>query len=85
VPDVRLTLLSKPGCHLCDDAREVVLAVAAERGLALEERNILDDEALLAEYAEEIPVLLIDDRVHQIWRIDPERLRGALDERKAQA
>lgn len=77
----RLTLLGKPGCHLCDDARQIVLEVAAERGLALEERNILDDEKLLAEYAEEIPVLMIDDRVHQIWRIDPARLRRALDER----
>ena len=85
MPEPRLTLLSKPGCHLCDDARPIVLEVAGERGLAVEERNILDDEALLAEYAEEIPVLLIDDRVHQIWRIDPERLRHALDERQGRA
>ncbi|GMA90412.1 glutaredoxin family protein [Homoserinibacter gongjuensis] len=85
MPDVRLTLLSKPGCHLCDDARQIVLEVAGERGLTVEERNILDDEALLAEYAEEIPVLLIDDRVHQIWRVDPERFRRALDEREGRA
>lgn len=82
---MRLTLLSKPGCHLCDDARQIVLEVAGERGLTVEERNILDDEALLAEYAEEIPVLLIDDRVHQIWRVDPERFRRALDEREGRA
>lgn len=82
MPAARLTLLSKPGCHLCDDARVIVLEVAAERGLELEERNILDDEQLLARYAEEIPVLMIDDRVHQIWRIDPARLNRALDERR---
>lgn len=81
----RLTLLGKPGCHLCDDARAIVLEVAGERGLELEERNVLDDEALLAQYAEEIPVLLIDDRVHTIWRVDPERLRRALDERETTA
>jgi glutaredoxin len=85
VPAPRLTLLGKPGCHLCDDARAIVLEVAAERGLELEERDILQDEALLAQYAEEIPVLLIDDRVHTIWRVDPERLRRALDEREATA
>ena len=85
MPAPRLTLLGKPGCHLCDDARAIVLEVAGERGLELEERNILDDEALLAQYAEEIPVLLIDDRVHTIWRVDPERLRRALDEREATA
>lgn len=78
---MRLTLLAKPGCHLCDDARAIVLEVAAERGLGIDEVNILDDAKLLAEYAEEIPVLMINDRVHQIWRIDPARLRRALDER----
>ena len=85
MPAPRLTLLGKPGCHLCDDARAIVLEVAGERGLEVEERNILDDEALLGQYAEEIPVLLIDDRVHAIWRIDPARLRRALDEREALA
>jgi len=85
VPAPRLTLLVKPGCHLCDDARAIVAEVAGQRGLVLVERNILEDAALLAEYAEEIPVLLIDDRVHTIWRVDPERLRRALDEREASA
>ena len=85
MPAPRLTLLGKPGCHLCDDARAIVLEVAGERGLQLEERNILDDEALLDQYAEEIPVLLIDDRVHTIWRVDPVRLRRALDEREVSA
>ncbi len=82
MPAPRLTLLGKPGCHLCDDARAIVLEIAAERGLELEERSILDDEALMVQYAEEIPVLLIDDRVHTIWRVDPARLRRALDERE---
>ncbi|MBN9139337.1 MAG: glutaredoxin family protein [Micrococcales bacterium] len=85
MPAPRLTLLGKPGCHLCDDARAVVLEVAGERGLELEERDILQDPELLDRYAEEIPVLLIDDRVHTIWRVDPERLRRALDEREASA
>ena len=83
--DIRLTLIGKPGCHLCDDAREVVQAVMAEvqatdaaPGIALEERSILDDAALAARYAEEIPVLLIDGEVHDYWRIDPVRLKTAL-------
>ena len=85
MPAPRLTLLGKPGCHLCDDARAIVLEVAGERGLELEERNILDDAELLDRYAEEIPVVLIDDRVHTIWRVDADRLRRALDEREASA
>ena len=80
-----ITLLTKPGCHLCDAAREVVETVVAELGSAVpglavpvEELSILDDPALLATYAEEIPVVLINGRVHNIWRIDPVRLRTAL-------
>jgi glutaredoxin len=78
----RVTLLGKPGCHLCDDARAVVLEVLADRPeVAFEELSILDDAELLDRYVEEIPVVLIDDRVHTIWRVDAERLRRALDER----
>ena len=74
-----VTLLGKPGCHLCDDARAVLVAVLAEHpGVSFEEKSILDDPALLDAYAEEIPVVLIDDRVHTIWRVDEARLRAAL-------
>jgi hypothetical protein len=72
-------MLGKPGCHLCDDARAIVTEVLTGfPGVTFDERSILDDPALLDEYAEEIPVVLIDGRVHTIWRVDPERLRAAL-------
>ncbi len=75
----RLTLLSRPGCHLCDDARAVVGEVlVGYPDVQFEEVSIADDEALTREYAEEIPVVLIDDRVHTIWRVDPVRLVRAL-------
>jgi hypothetical protein len=74
----RITLLGKPGCHLCDDARLVVSRVADDLGTPWEERSILDDEALLEEYAEQIPVVLIDGRQHTFWRVDEARLRAAL-------
>ncbi|MDF1477941.1 glutaredoxin family protein [Leifsonia sp. H3M29-4] len=78
----RLTLLSKPGCHLCDAAREVVTEVVAQLGdeasVTVEELSILDDPELNARYWDEIPVVLIDGVVHNIWRIDAERLRAAL-------
>ena len=76
----QLLLLGKPGCHLCDDARVVIESVLSDRSdVAFEERSILDDPALLDLYAEEIPVVLIDDRVHTIWRVDRARLTAALD------
>ncbi|GGF04645.1 glutaredoxin family protein [Mycetocola zhadangensis] len=80
-----LTLISKPGCHLCDDARAVVARVMADIStsadapeVTLDEVSILDDAELHERYAEEIPVLLINGRVHNYWRIDPTRLTSAL-------
>lgn len=75
----RLTFVGKPECHLCDDARVVVDGVLADLpGVELIERSILDEPELFEAYADEIPVLLIDDRVHTIWRVDAGRLRSAL-------
>ena len=82
---IQLTLIGKPGCHLCDDAREAIDGVLFEFRTAnpgvevlVEEQNILLDDALNAKYAEEIPVLLIDGNMHNYWRIDVERLMRAL-------
>jgi glutaredoxin len=79
-----VTLVTKPGCHLCDAAREVVLAVVAGTdGVRFVERSIEDDAELYDRFVEEIPVVLINDRVHNIWRVDPDRLRAALQEATA--
>jgi len=74
----RVTLYSKPGCHLCDDARTVIERVCADLGESYEEVSILDDPALVERYAEEIPVTLVDGRQHDFWRVDESRLRAAL-------
>lgn len=75
----RLTFVGKPDCHLCEDAHAVVEGVLADfPDVEVIERSILDEPALFEAYADEIPVVLIDDRVHTIWRVDAARLRGAL-------
>lgn len=74
----RVTLYSKPGCHLCDDARVVIERVCADLGESYAEVSILDDPALLERYGEEIPVTLVDGRQHDFWRVDESRLRAAL-------
>jgi glutaredoxin len=73
-----VTLLSKPGCHLCDDARAVVAAVCSETGTPWQERDITQDAELQEEYWEQIPVVLVDGEQHTFWRVDAERLRKAL-------
>ena len=74
----RITLLGKPGCHLCDDARAVVARVADDLGVSWEEWSIADDPALEEEYWEQIPVTFVDGRQHDYWRVDEGRLRAAL-------
>ena len=75
----RLTFVGKPDCHLCEDARAVVDEVLADfPDVELNERSILDEPELFDAYVEEIPVVLIDDRVHTIWKVDAGRLRAAL-------
>ena len=78
VTEPRITLIGKPGCHLCDDARVVVMSVARETGAAVREVSIMDDEELAGLYAEQIPVVLVDGKVHDFFRVDADRLRGAL-------
>lgn len=84
---VSLTLISKPGCHLCDAARDVMTSVIGELGdeasVTVEEKSIFDDADLLEKYVEEIPVVLINGKVHNIWRVDPARLKKALLEASA--
>jgi glutaredoxin len=74
----RITLIGKPGCHLCDDARAVVARVAEELGVGWTELDITGDEELAQRYWEQIPVTLVDGRRHDFWRVDEARLRAAL-------
>jgi hypothetical protein len=78
VSEPRVTLIGKPDCHLCEDARAVVAAVCAETGDAFMELSILDDPELADLYWEQIPVTLVDGVQHDYWRVDPDRLRVAL-------
>jgi hypothetical protein len=75
---VRITLIGKPGCHLCDDARQVIARVAQDLQVGWQELSIADDPALAAAYWEQIPVTLVDGAQHDYWRVDEARLRAAL-------
>ncbi len=73
-----ITLLTRPGCHLCDDARAVVARVAADLGVPWHERDITRSESDLRAYGDMIPVTLIDGVQHDFWRVSERRLRAAL-------
>lgn len=74
----RVVLIGKPGCHLCDDARAIIDKVCTELGVQWEERSIVEDPALAAQYFELIPVTLVDGKPHDQWRVNENRLRTAL-------
>ena len=75
-----ITLLGKPGCHLCDEARAVIARVAADLGAGWEERDITASGEDMAEYWDKIPVTLVDGVQHDFWRVSEARLRAALQD-----
>jgi glutaredoxin len=76
--DERVTLYSKPGCHLCEDARAVIERVCADLGTSYAEVDITGSPELMDAYGEQIPVTFVDGRQHDFWRVDEARLRTAL-------
>lgn len=74
----RVRLYSRPGCHLCDDAREVIARVCTDLGESFDEVSIDDDPALRERFTDEVPVTFVDGRQHTFWRVDEARLRAAL-------
>jgi glutaredoxin len=73
-----VTLYSRPGCHLCDEARAVIDRVCAELGERYAEVSIDADPQLRERFTDEVPVTFVDGRQHDFWRVDERRLRAAL-------
>jgi len=74
----RLTLYSKPGCHLCDEMKHVIETVAARVPVSMDVIDITTDPELLARYGVEIPVLLIDGKKVAKYRVSAEELERRL-------
>ena len=73
-----VVLLTRPGCHLCEEARLVLRRVEEDLGMAWRERSAEEDPELAARFGEEIPVLFIDGVQRDFWKIDETRLRRLL-------
>ena len=70
----RLTLITRPGCHLCDVARETLARI----GEPWDEVNVESSRDLEADYGDRVPVILLDGVEHGYWRVEEERLRRDL-------
>ena len=71
-----VVLYSRPGCHLCDVARGVILAVRSRQPFAFDEIDIGSDDDLLREYAIRIPVVTVDGEERFEIAVDGSELEG---------
>ncbi len=67
-------LYTRPGCHLCEEAKQILLAAAQRHRFELVERNVEESKEWEARFGQEIPVVLIDGRKAFKYRISPSRL-----------
>ncbi len=74
----RITLITRVGCHLCQSARDVVQEVSQAAGVGWLEVDVDADADLARRHGEEVPVVLVDGRVHSWWTVDRARLEQAL-------
>ncbi len=75
----RVVLYEKPGCHLCEDAFELLLGLQREFDLTVERQDISSDRLSLEKYWDKIPVVLIDDSTTLVAPIHLADIRAALE------
>jgi glutaredoxin len=74
----KVTVYSRSGCHLCEIAIDLIKSTMNELKFELNIKLIDDDLKLQEEYGEQVPVILIEDKVHDYWRVDLERFTKAI-------
>jgi glutaredoxin len=74
-----VTLYTRPGCHLCDDARAALRRLRAQHAFEIHEVNIETDDALHAAYLERIPVICLDGEHVSDYFLDEPTLTARLN------
>jgi len=77
MPNV-VTIYSRPGCHLCDVALDVLVNLQEELDFEIEKLSIEGDPELELKYGDKIPVIKIHGSHHDFYRVDPDRFRVSL-------
>lgn len=76
--DHQVVLITRVGCHLCDEADASLNRLAVELGFGYRTVDVDADPALRVEYGDHVPVILIDGREHGYWRVEEPRFRRAI-------
>ena len=74
----KVTVISRTGCHLCEIAIDKINLVKEQLKFDLEIKLINDLPELEQEYGEQVPVIMIDNKIHDYWRVDLERFTKAI-------
>ena len=77
-----VTVYSRHGCHLCEDAVNILEGLKSELNFEIEIIDIDGNPELEKLYGEQIPVIHIDGQHHDFWRVDPERFRASLEKHR---
>ena len=76
--DHQVTLVTRAGCHLCEEAEQILRRMSGELGFAFREVDVDASRVLREEYSDRVPVILVDGKEHGYWRVEEPRLRKAL-------
>jgi glutaredoxin len=76
--DHEVTLITRSGCHLCEEAEHLLRGLRAELGFAYREADVDASQVLRDEFSDRVPVILIDGKEHGYWRVEEPRFRKAL-------
>jgi glutaredoxin len=74
----KVTIYSRTGCHLCEIAIDQIRTVKQDINFDIEIKLIDKDLELEKKYGEQVPVILIDDKIHDYWRVDLTRFTKAI-------
>jgi glutaredoxin len=77
-----ITIYSRHGCHLCDDAQAVLESMREELNFEIEVINIDEDAELIKLYSDQVPVIHIDGLHHDFYKVDPVRFRSSLEKHR---
>lgn len=76
--DHQVTLITRAGCHLCQEAEATLRRLSGELAFRYAEVDVDGDPMRRAEFSDRVPVILIDGREHGYWRVEEPRFRKAL-------
>ncbi len=78
----KITIYSRQGCHLCDDAFNTLESMREELNFEIDVIDIDENAELVKLYSDQVPVIHIDGEHHDFYKVDPVRFRSSLEKHR---